>query len=137
MADDTVTYYPGDTVTLKIRIKHLVNFVNMEAVLRGGNPDRDDTGSLLASLSAGPPRVQDVDPDGKKSSEVVFEAEATRSKFVPGLVYDLEQINGQTVEGKTVVLGINDLQELNEELRFRYAAEPANGTATVRDARLE
>ena len=41
MAEETVTYYPGDTVTLKVQVEHRANFVSMEAVLKGANPDRN------------------------------------------------------------------------------------------------
>ena len=49
MAEEAVTYYPGDTVTLKVLVEHRANFVSLEAVLRGWG----EQGSVKATLHAG------------------------------------------------------------------------------------
>ncbi len=129
MERDAPIYVPGDRIRFSIEIEHVQNFTKVYAdfVRR---PEREDEVGLVASIPSRRIYLQDRFDDGRKISEVEFEAAAERRKFAPGF-YELRRVRGQTVMEQSVEF---DVDERLKERRFQFALEPADSTPRARPA---
>lgn len=133
------TYYPGDVVELEIEIKHKVNFRNV-VVTFVGRRDPDDQVALRAQIDAGEVVVQETWPDGTKRSTLHIMKVASRNDWAPGLVYELAEVQGQTIgplpgESKHGSFVEFDLGGIIRP-RFRFEEEAGQLHASVSSALL-
>jgi len=140
MEQEPNTYYPGDVVRLTLEIEHLPNFRRVEAVFRGRSgreDDRQPSGMFYTEYV----NVHQMSRDGTKISIVRVEIVADGDKFIPGVVYELDELRGETVgelpgkslRGSVIAFDLSGI----DKPRFRFEAEAGAGSVAVRSVRLE
>jgi hypothetical protein len=140
MAEEQVpTYFPGDVIELKIEIKHQPNFRSVVAEFVGRRIS-DDEQSIHVQINVGAPTVRETMPDGTKRSTLYMTRTASRNDWVPGLVYELVGLQGETVgslpgeskKGSRVEFALSDFNRP----RFRFEDEIGTDPSTVTGASL-
>lgn len=124
------TYYPGDTIKLRLRFHHEVNLADVWA-----NFEKEEevttlkhfqfTVKLLARHNL---RLLDR-PGEQMTSEAVLEAAVAKERPLPG-IYELSEVHGLPSDEERQGSNILDF-EIPQGVRLRVAAPPADESPKV------
>jgi hypothetical protein len=117
--EEQPVYLPGDKISLRLRISHLVNLGGVWAVFRRLPERAEGPGDQYLTLPGKHYRLSQAGP--VRASEVYFEIEVSRERHLPG-DYELEAVRAYPYE----LDGQEDLVmefEVRREICFRIAEE--------------
>jgi|SRR5215218_1181758 len=126
------TYYPGDTIRLKLEIAHRPNFREITATL-AISPEWEGAATFTRDLTAEGLTTEETATDGSKISAVAFEYDTADTNLEPGAVFELREVAGMTFSGQRVVFDLAEVQTP----RIYYAEEPLDSSPVVKHASTE